>query len=181
MGTRTQRGFTLAELMIVVVIIAVLATLAVYGVRSYIRISRTSEVTAMVQSIRGAQEAYREETFSYLNVSGNYTTMYPDGAPDGTNKFSWGVDSPPGVGAKWLALGVIPSGPVMFGYACVAGGPAVQPGNPPDSGKTFNWANATGEPWYVVRAVGDQDGDGIQSVFVASSFTNELYSYRRME
>ncbi len=178
--SRTQRGFTLTELMIVVVIIAVLATLAVYGVRSYIRVSRTSEVTSVVQSIRGAQEAYREETFSYLNVSGNFTDVYPDGAPRGTDKFSWG--DPAGSGARWAALGVQPSGPVMFGYTCVAGAPNTNPLNPPAAGKTFNWAGtSSAEPWYVVRAIGDQDGDGEHSVFVASSFTNELYIYQQIE
>jgi type IV pilus assembly protein PilA len=178
----TEHGFTLAELMIVVVIMAVLATLAVYGVRGYIRISRTSEVTAVVQSTKGAQEAYREDAFSYLDVSTTFDDgdLYPPGAPDGTTKFAWGrLD---GKGSRWAALGVQTSGPVMFGYACVAGAAGVTPIAPDDSGTTFNWAGtAATEPWYVVYAAGDQDGDDVKSVFVASSFTNDLYVYQRME
>ena len=167
--------------MIVVVIMAILATLATYGVRGYIRISRTSEVSAVVQSIRGGQEAYREDTFAYLDVSeGDYSKRYPVGAPKGTTRFAWGdTDSTQGV--RMAALGVQTSGPVMFGYACVAGGPDTAPPSP-DTHKSFNWAGASqAVPWYVIEAVGDQDDDDETSVFVASSFSNGLHIENRME
>jgi hypothetical protein len=38
------------------------------------------------------------------------------------------------------------------------------------------WPNPPVEPWYVVQAVGDPDGDGVQTLFVGSSFTGELYT-----
>jgi type II secretory pathway pseudopilin PulG len=165
--------------MIVVVIIAILATLAVYGVRNYIKVSRTAEVTSVINSIRAGQESYREETFTYLDVSGSYTDMYPDGAPDGTTKFAWG-DTSDTKGQRFAALGVLPSGPVMFGYACIAGAPNVNPGDPDGAGKSFNWPTPQ-EPWYVIRAAGNQDGDSDLAVFVASSFTNEIYYHNRTE
>jgi type II secretory pathway pseudopilin PulG len=168
--------------MIVVVIMAILATLATYGVRGYIRISRTAEVTGVVQSIRGAQEAYREDTFTYLDVSdGSFDNRYPVGAPSGTTKFAWG-DRGSTQGKRFAALGVQTSGPVMFGYACVAGGADTIPSAPDDVSKTFNWeGNKSAEPWYVIEAVGDQDDDEKTSKFVASSFTNGLYIENRME
>lgn len=177
---RTHRGFTLVELMIVVVIMAVLATLAVYGVGVYIKFSRTAEVSGVVNSIRAAQEAYREETHSYLSVSTGYTDYYPK-APNGTDKSAWG-DTSTATGERWAALGVQTSGPVMFGYVCLAGGRGTKPDDPPNAGKTFNWtASNSPEPWYVVYAVGNQDKDSVYSVFVASSFTNDLYEYQRSE
>ena len=68
---RFQRGFTLVELMAVVVMVAVLATLAVYGVRKYVFAAKASEAFTMINAIKAAEEAYRDETFVYLNVSGS--------------------------------------------------------------------------------------------------------------
>ncbi|HEY6078698.1 MAG TPA: prepilin-type N-terminal cleavage/methylation domain-containing protein, partial [Polyangiaceae bacterium] len=51
----TARGFTLVELMIVVVLVAVLSALAVYGVRKYILTSKTGEAVQMLGAIRAAQ------------------------------------------------------------------------------------------------------------------------------
>jgi hypothetical protein len=38
-----------------------------------------------------------------------------------------------------------------------------------------NWpSSSNGAPWYVVRAVGDLDADGIQSVYASASFTGQV-------
>ena len=163
--------------MIVVIIVGVLATLAVYGVRQYVRASKTSEVTGMITSIQAAEEAYRDETTAYLNVSGDLTsgTPYPD--VPGTWKMAW-PNTGHGDNPRWMALGVQPSGPVRYGYLCVAGAAGQTPPNPPDAGTTFNWATVSAtEPWYVIVGMGDLDGDGTYSKYIASSFTTEVYSY----
>src|SRR5260370_7461193 len=81
---RHRRGFTLVEMMIVVVIVGVLATLAVVGYRKLVNSSHVSEATNMVQNIRLAQEAYHSETQQYANISKNFpagasptTGLYP--------------------------------------------------------------------------------------------------------
>jgi type IV pilus assembly protein PilA len=167
-----ERGFTLAELMAVVVIVAVLATLAVIGVRKYIYAAKSSEAVNMIGSIESAEEAFKDETFAYLDVSGNLTSYYPMTTP-GRVKYAW--DNPSGYHySDWQELGVKTNEPVQFGYAVKAGatGDAVpQPG----TSKPFTWPTTT-EPWFVVKAVGDQNGDGVQSIFVGSSFTSEIYS-----
>jgi hypothetical protein len=39
-----------------------------------------------------------------------------------------------------------------------------------------NWpAAATGEPWYVVVAAGDLDGDGELHYFASASFTGQIF------
>jgi prepilin-type N-terminal cleavage/methylation domain-containing protein len=162
------RGFTLTEVLITLAIIAILSALAVYGVRRYVLVSKTAEPIEIINSVRAAQESYKDETFTYLGTTANLTTYHP-GAPT-NGKRDWN-----GAGvALWNQLGVRVSAPVQFGYACVAGtaANALPPlgtiGNP-------NYPAAPTTPWYVVRAVGDRDEDATLAVLLGSSFTDEIY------
>jgi type IV pilus assembly protein PilA len=171
MGAR--RGYTLVELMVVVIMVGVLATLAVIGVRKYVFAAKTSEAINMIGSIKSAQEAYKDETFSYLNVSnGNLDSLYPmQSDPPGKKKYHWVNEAHPDY-PRWRALGIGTSNAVQFGYAMVAGGPndaIPQPG----TGQVFNWPAPNG-PWYVVRAVGDQNENGTLSIYVSSSFSTDI-------
>jgi type II secretory pathway pseudopilin PulG len=159
----------MVELMIVVAIIGVLATLGVYGVRQYVKNSKTSEATTMIASIQAAQESYREETYQYLDVSTTYGALYP-ATPTG-GKTAWGGDD--ANGANWRRLGVLSSGPVYFGYASKAGVTGTTPTVP--DGAEFNWEVPSTGPWYVAVARGNFDGDEDYSLFLGSSFTNEIF------
>ncbi len=112
---RSSRGFTLIELMITVVIMAVLATVAVYGVTRYIAQSKTSEATRMLGDIKSAQEEYKNDHGSYLDVTGNLATFYPTNSDPGQIKVAWGEAG--AIGTKFQALSVSPAGPVLFQYA----------------------------------------------------------------
>jgi prepilin-type N-terminal cleavage/methylation domain-containing protein len=171
---RNARGFTLVELMIVVVIVCVLAVVGIYGVRKYVSSSKTGEAVQMIGSIKAAQEAFKDETFAYLDVTGSLTSYYPTNPAPGQTKVAWGGD---GTGRdNWKALGVTPAGAVLFVYACDAG-PASENVPSVTDITIGDWPGALGQPWYVVKAVADLDGGGDQrSVYVGASFTNQIFS-----
>lgn len=157
------------ELTIVVAIIAILAALAVYGVRRYVLVAKTSEATEIINQTRAAEEAYKDETFTYLSTTASLTAYHP-AAPDGGKRSwtGWATDAP------WTQLGVQVSAPVQFGYACVAGAANT---NIPALGiaGNVNYPATPTSPWYIVRAVGDRDADAVLAVLLGSSFTDEIY------
>jgi type IV pilus assembly protein PilA len=170
-----RRGFTLVELMVVVAIIGVLATIAEYGTSRYISYTKTSEAIHMLAAIKAAQETYKDETYQYLDVSESLSNYYPVSPHAGQFKVAWGGDSP--LSQKWASLGINPSGPVLFAYACQAGGADATPPSPGSDIAVGNWpAAAVGAPWYVVKAHADLDAGGNESVYVAASFTTQIFS-----
>jgi type IV pilus assembly protein PilA len=161
----------LVELMTVVAIVGILATLAVYGTRRYILAAKSSEATHMIGSIKAAEESYRDETFSYLNVTGSLTQYYP--ATPAKIVTQWG-GAGPGL-ANWQTLGVTTSTPVQFGYSCTAGLANTNIDNPGADITITNWPTLSAQPWYVVRAAADRDGNGVYAVFVSASFSGDIF------
>jgi len=178
----SSRGFTLIETMVVVLIIGVLATLAVYGVRKYVMAAKTSEPIEIINSVRAAQEAYKDETFAYKPIAGGVTGTFPFGSAAATKNAKLAWDS--GVAATladWNELGVRPSAAVKFGYGCAAGkGAGVPKQGDIGIGQSLNYP-ATFPDWYVVRAIADRDGNGVYAYFVGSNFTDGIYSENEAE
>jgi prepilin-type N-terminal cleavage/methylation domain-containing protein len=182
-GSPPQRGFTLIEVMITVAIVGILATLATWGVTKYIRMSRSSEATQMIGSFKAAEEAYKSDMFSYLDVSGSGAitddSYYPAKSTKGQKAYSWvekaGSETP--LGERIRQLGVVADGPVHFIYACAAGPGTKAPAGHQLSNTTVeNWPTGpTGQPWYVVTAKGDLNGNDVESVFTSSSFTTQIF------
>jgi type IV pilus assembly protein PilA len=178
-GKGFQRGFTLVEMMIVIVIVGVLALLAVTGYRKIVQSAHVSEATGMVQNIRVAQEAYKSETQLYANISKSLTDWYPQGSAGPTYQlqYAWqGGSCACGNGVTWANLPLHVDGPVLFGYATIAGTTAAQP----PASVTYENAAITlpsglTTDWYVVTAAADLDGNPSTATLVVSvSWTNQV-------
>jgi type IV pilus assembly protein PilA len=176
-------GFTLIEMMVVVVIVGVLATLAVVGYRRLVTSSHVSEATNMVSNIRVAQEGYHAETQQYANISASVLTgpWYPNATPTGRVVTAWGGTCGGQCisGMDWSMLPLHVDGPVLFGYATTAG-----PANtaPPDNGfqvngATMNAPNPSLADWYMVGAVCDLDADGAtpDTHVYTTSWTSQVF------
>lgn len=163
-----SRGYTLTELMIVVAMIGVLASLAVVGYRKYVNSAKISEPLSLVQSIRAAEEEFKDKTMTYLNVSTNY---FPRSSFD-AKKMGWANTGHPDY-LKWQTLGVVASGPVRFGYKVNSGaaGTAV---NVPIDYQPNPSIPTPANPWYIVQAKGDPNEDGKPTVLLAASFSTEI-------
>jgi prepilin-type N-terminal cleavage/methylation domain-containing protein len=160
-----RAGFTLVELMIVVVILGILAAVSLPTLSSYIYKSKAVEATGFLNEIKARQESYRADFGSYCNVSGSVGTLFPLGPPRSTVR-RWDA-VPPG----WTQLGVVPPGRVsLFSYATVAGIPGTPPG--PAVGLSDARGYDGNDFWFISTAVGDLDGDG-------TSFSIESYSHSK--
>jgi prepilin-type N-terminal cleavage/methylation domain-containing protein len=177
---QSERGFTLIEMLTVVVLVGVLATLATYGVRRYITSSKTSEAVSMMASIKASEEAFKDETFAYMSVANDFTTpsFYPVQKPGRTTgKVQWGGGDTTLAG-KWRTLGVAPDGPVIFSYDVVAWGPGASiPSDQPGISITqFNLPQPTTQQTYVAVAKSDLDGDPTKFTTVIShSMSSEVH------
>ena len=160
----------MVELLAVVAMVGILAAIAVVGYQRYMRTSYIGEAKDMVGAIRAAETSYKAETLGYLNVSSSSTSWYPAPPDKKKRNFRWPAHADY---AKWQMLNVVADAPTRFGFTVVAGAP----GDVPPAAETADkpvWP-ATTEPWFVVQAAGDQNGDGIYSYVLASSYTGELY------
>ena len=180
-----MHGFTLFELMIVVVIVGILATLAVVGYRKLVQSSHVSEATGMVQSIRVAQESYHSETQQYAGIStcipsgvGAAGCLYPANPVYGIMTV-WGAPCSVGCAPSmdWSMLPVHVDGPVLFGYATMAG-PAGSPppASPSANGTSLNFPQTTTIDWFVIGAEADLDNDptNFTDVFT-TSWSNQVW------
>ncbi|HKO53009.1 MAG TPA: prepilin-type N-terminal cleavage/methylation domain-containing protein [Polyangiaceae bacterium] len=169
----SRRGFTLIELMAVVVIVGILSVAGVALFRKQVLASKGSEAVSVIQAIRSAQEAYLAENRVYLNVSTDNSgrAWYPNPAPN-TTRYAWVQDGHPDY-LRWRALAPPVNRTVIFGYLVNAGEagtnvPALQLQTPP----TFASPMVLG--WYTIQARGDVNGNGISATYAASSLNSEL-------
>jgi prepilin-type N-terminal cleavage/methylation domain-containing protein len=75
-----NRGFTLVELMIVVVILGILAALGTIGFRKYVAKARTGEAVAMLAEMSSKEQTYKLEFAAYLPLRADNKADLP--SPD---------------------------------------------------------------------------------------------------
>lgn len=73
MKSKMGRGFTLIELMIVIVIVAILAAVAIPSYRDYVTRSRITEAVANLSDMRVKMEQYFQDNRSYAGACNNGT------------------------------------------------------------------------------------------------------------
>jgi len=180
------RGFTLVELMVVVVIVGVLAALGVAALRKFTKQAKIIEGLDMVQSIRSAQERFKTENLRYLNVSPTGAWYPVDPAGDTGQKvaraFHFSAGHPDH--ARWVLLNpTTPSG-VEFGYVVRAGLPSdaiAQPLMAVQGLPNLNRGSTAGRHWYLIEAKANldrspgQSTDGVYTYFVAINDRSEIY------
>jgi type IV pilus assembly protein PilA len=156
MTTRSpaSRGFTLVELMIVVVILGVLAAVAVAAFTRYVKRSKAAEASTNLGAIYHAEVAYYNQSGERFEESGFVA------APELTPNDSPGSAKYPANVALWVAreewatLGFALSTAHYYAYMVegpAGGGPMPSLG-PGDA--------------FTARAVGNLDGDGVQSTYL---------------
>jgi prepilin-type N-terminal cleavage/methylation domain-containing protein len=173
---RGNGGFTLIELMFVVIILATLSTVAIFSYKGYLRQARMEESIAFLGSIRIRQEAYFQTYSQYVDTGTNSDDFYPTVIwPAGCQEVpaSWAINCPADAATYpgWCALGVNPidQGEVLFQYMSVgwASGDAIPKCA---AGSTCMISNPN-RPWWVAVAQGDQlcDDNGAKSLAIISS------------
>lgn len=137
----TAGGFTLVELMIVVVILGVLSAVALPSFSRYVRRSRTTEAVTNIQRIFAAQVTYNNEIHERA-LSGHFVNApaTPSTAPN-SGKYPSNVALWTAI-PEWNELGFAMEGSHYFQYE--------SPGN---------------TAGFTASAHGNLDGDGVFSTF----------------
>lgn len=141
---KSQKGFTLIELMIVVAIIGILSAIAIPNFLAFRMKAKASEAKSNLGSIRTCEEAYKTEHEAYCAAA-----VAPQAAPTATS-VAWATN--PG----YTAMGFAPAGNVYYTYVVTVTAPA-----------------AGVAPAFLATATGDLDGDAAMAIYTIAD-TNDI-------
>jgi prepilin-type N-terminal cleavage/methylation domain-containing protein len=157
--TRSIGGFTLVELMIVVVILGLLAAVALPSYTRYVKRSKTSEATGNISKIYQGQVAYYDanaERATARFVNQPYFT--PDNSPTAAgytaNVSVWTTDD------QWTSIGFALATRHYYAY------------------NSFSTLTSGPGAYFYAKAIGDLDGDTVESTF---TFTGTVTSTGEIE
>ena len=164
-----RTGFTLVELMIVVVVLGILAAIAIVNYNKRSASAKAAEVPGMFAEIKRSQLAFQAENGYFLSSAAAETTVYPvllaTGEP---KKKKW----EPAANSAWANLGVRPVDTWMYcGYSTVAGAAGVAPGG--TYGKNIYNQQTPQTQWFYVVAICDLDSRAATNTVYVSSHDRE--------
>ena len=175
-NSKKRGGFTLIEMMIVVVVIAILVAVALVAYTRHIKQSRLVAERVFVSKIQAMQETYFQQTGFYCKVN---TAFEPGGATPPTDRVGWNAATFTSW-SNWETLGARPNDKVTyFQWKVEASLPTAHaaPGSPP-GGVTI----VAGSPWYYIHGRADLGGDGAPyTEIIASSNRNEIWTLHEGE
>jgi type IV pilus assembly protein PilA len=140
-------GFTLVELMIVVVILGILAAVAIPAFTRYVKRSKTSEATGNIAKIYQGETAYFNQSSEQSTASFATAATTPAGAPSASKFPAQPTNFTSNSG--WSAIGFSVDAPLYYQYTATG------------TASTF-----------TASANGDIDGDTILSTFSRSAALN---------
>lgn len=123
-----RSGFTMLELLMVVIIVGVLAALAIPQYANFVERARVSEGANMIGAIKSAQSLYRLENATYAAAIGNLTITFPAG---GTTYWGYAITASSATTYTITATRTaVPAGNAYIGDTI-----------------TYAWDDATGGTW----------------------------------
>lgn len=181
-----KRGFTLVELMIVVVIIGILAALAIYGVQKYVTNSKSAEARMAVGRMSKDAAAYFEAekmAGEVLSLGGSVgvsrqlcpsasfaipSALVNDGEKFQPDAATWNDN------AGWTCLKFSMTQPIYFSYDYVSDGAATAAAASGDGYTAFAAANLGGAVKTIYQNASiTADGSGNLQLLVAPALCDE--------
>lgn len=150
-GRANASGFTLVEMMVVVVILALLGVLAINIYKRYAVKAKSSEAMTMLAHIKAKQIAYHAEHYRYAHI--------PSFHPAETTYDAKTAFTP--LPAEWQQLGMQASAKaVTFRYKTES-----DQGNPAANQPPAGLGLTAGQPWFFAQAQGKIDGNTYDTTY----------------